>query len=176
MAAMPQDTTFRDPEHGGKSVPLSEDVQRKPTGTTAMGDPYTGDEMSMLGGFPLPGVPGAAISGSGVQPLVDLANQQAEAAAESSGEGETPEGEEGMMINAAKGAMVPHDPMGGFAEGADMPGEPSKGYEQPKPSRKPKFEEGGFNVMDPRDFLTMLRDERKAKNSQRKAPGPRKNK
>ena len=30
--------------------------------------------------------------------------------------------------------------------------------------------------MDPRDFLTMLRDERKAKNSQRQAPGPRKNK
>ena len=172
MAAMPQDTTFRDPEHGGKSVPLSEDVQRKPTGTTAMGDPYTGDEASMFG-F---GVPGAPISGSGVQPLIDLANQQAEAAAESSGEGETPEGEEGMMINAAKGAMVPHDPMGGFADGADMPGEPSKGYERPKPSRKPKFEEGGFNVMDPRDFLTMLRDERQAKNAQRKAPGPRKNK
>ena len=42
---LPPDTTFRDPEHGGKSVPLSEDVQRKPTGTTAMGDPYTGDEL-----------------------------------------------------------------------------------------------------------------------------------
>ena len=44
-ADLPPDTTFRDPEHGGKSVPLSEDVQRKPTGTTAMGDPYTGDEL-----------------------------------------------------------------------------------------------------------------------------------
>ena len=179
MEAMPPDTTFRDPEHGGKSVPLSEDVQRKPTGTTAMGDPYTGDEQGFFS------IPGAPISGSGVQPLVDLANQQAEAyaaaaaaAADTSGEGDTevPEGEEGMMINAAKGAMVPHDPMGGFADGADMPGEPKKGYERPKPSRKPKFEEGGFNVMDPRDFLTMLRDERKAKNSQRQAPGPRKNK
>lgn len=167
--SLPPDTTFRDPEHGGKSVPLSEDVQRKPTGTTAMGDPYTGDEQGFFS------IPGAAISGSGVQPLIDLANQQAEAA-DTSGEGEPPTGEEGMMINAAKGAMVPHDPMGGFDDGADMPGEPTKGYERPKPSRKPKFEEGGFNVMDPRDFLTMLRDERKAKNSQRQAPGPRKNK
>ena len=173
MAALPPDTTFRDPEHGAKSVPLSEDVQRKPTGTTAMGDPYTADEAQYMG-IPI-GSPGAAISGSGVQPLIDLANQQAEAA-DASGEGETATGEEGMMINAAKGAMVPHDPMGGFDDGADMPGEPTKGYERPKPSRKPKFEEGGFNVMDPRDFLTMLRDERKAKNSQRQAPGPRKNK
>jgi len=171
MAALPPDTTFRDPEHGAKSVPLSEDVQRKPTGTTAMGDPYTGDEAQYMG-IPI-GTPGAVISGSGVQPLIDLANQQAEAADAS---GEVQEGEEGMMINAAKGAMVPHDPMGGFDDGADMPGEPTKGYERPKPSRKPKFEEGGFNVMDPRDFLTMLRDERKAKNSQRQAPGPRKNK
>jgi len=185
MAAIPPDTTFRDPEHGAKAVPLSDDVQRKPTGTTAMGDPYTGDESF---GY-TPGTPGAAISigGTQINPNdimigginVDLGGgtiptdvQSGDLLDDLSGQN----GEQGMMINAAKGAMVPHDPMGGFADGADMPGEPSKGYERPKPSRKPKFEEGGFNVMDPRDFLTMLRDERQAKNAQRKAPGPRKNK
>ena len=177
MAALPPDTTFRDPEHGAKSVPLSEDVQRKPTGTTAMGDPYTGDE-SFGSQF---GTPGAAISigGTQINPNdITIGGQSFDLGSFDDGtsDGEVPEGEEGMMINAAKGAMVPHDPMGGFADGADMPGEPSKGYERPKPSRKPKFEEGGFNVMDPRDFLTMLRDERQAKNAQRKAPGPRKNK
>ena len=175
--SLPPDTTFRDPEHGAKSVPLSEDVQRKPTGTTAMGDPYTGDESF---GAQL-GTPGAAISigGTQINPNdVMIGGQSYDLGSFDDGtsDGEVQEGEEGMMINAAKGAMVPHDPMGGFDDGADMPGEPTKGYEQPKPSRKPKFEEGGFNVMDPRDFLTMLRDERKAKNSQRQAPGPRKNK
>ena len=35
------------------------------------------------------------------------------------------------MINAAKGAMVPHDPMGGFDDGADMPGEPTKDTSDP---------------------------------------------
>lgn len=177
MAAIPPDTTFRDPEHGAKAVPLSEDVQRKPTGTTAMGDPYTGDE-SFGSQF---GTPGAAISigGTQINPNdITIGGQSYDLGAFDDGttDGEVQEGEQGMMFTAAKGAMVPHDPMGGFADGADMPGEPSKGYERPKPSRKPKFEEGGFNVMDPRDFLTMLRDERQAKNAQRKAPGPRKNK
>ena len=145
-----------------------------------MGDPYTGDESF---GAQL-GTPGAAISIGGTQinpndvmiggQSIDLGDFVPDNLGDSVDTEAS--GEEGMMINAAKGAMVPHDPMGGFAEGADMPGEPTQGYERPKPSRKPKFEEGGFNVMDPRDFLTMLRDERKAKNSQRKAPGPRKNK
>ena len=181
MAALPPDTTFRDPEHGGKSTPLSEDVQRKPTGTTAMGDPYTGDEPGAMGAM---GTPGAAISMGGTQinpndimiggNFYDLGSGFGDGT--SDGEGDIQEGEQGMMFTAAKGAMVPHDPMGGFADGADMPGEPTEGYGRPRPSRKAKFEEGGFNVMDPRDFLTMLRDERKAKNAQRKASGPRKNK
>ena len=149
-------STFRDPEHGAKSQSMAADVQRKPTGTTAMGDPFTADQ----GIF---GTPGQSLSIAGENPFVS------DGLAEAGAEGDIQEGEQGMMFTAEKGAMVPHDPMSAFESGADMPGEVSHGDRKPQPSRKPKFEEGGFNVMDPRDFLTMLRDERKAK-------APRKNK
>ncbi len=124
----PHATTFRDPEHGAKSQPMSADVERKPTGTTAMGDPFTADQ----GIF---GLPGQALSISGENPFVS------DGLADAGAEGEVQSGEEGMMFTAAKGAMVPHDPMGGFADGADMPGEVSKNESRPAPARKPRFEE-----------------------------------
>jgi len=139
-AAAGRSGTFRDPEHGGPSMPLAADVERKFTGTTVTGDPYTADQPTITPGViesytvttdddgvqtqtanygdPTidPGTPGATISGSGADPLQT--------------------GEEGMMLKkkdmkAEKGMMMK------------------------------KFHEGGFSVMDPADFVKMLRDNRK---------------
>ena len=139
-AAATSSGTFRDPEHGSPSMPLAADVERKFTGTTAMGDPYTADQATLVPGQITgynvveqedgsvlqeaiysdptfdPGTEGATVSGSGDEPLQT--------------------GEQGMMLQkrdmkAEKGAMMK------------------------------KFKEGGFSVMDPADFVQMLRDNRK---------------
>ena len=139
-AAATSSGTFRDPEHGSPAMPLAADVERNFTGTTAMGDPYTGDQATItpgqITGYNVieqedgsvfqeavysdptidPGTPGATVSGSGDDPLQT--------------------GEQGMMLQkrdtkAEKGAMMK------------------------------KFKEGGFSVMDPADFVSMLRDNRK---------------
>lgn len=139
-AAAGRSDTFRDPEHGSPSMPLAADVERKFSGTTAMGDPYTADQPITIPGsiqsytvtnnedgtqtqtanysddVELPGIEGATVSGSGADPLQT--------------------GEEGMMLKrkdmkAEKGMMMK------------------------------KFKEGGFSVMDPADFVSMLRDNRK---------------
>ena len=162
-------STFRDPEHGAKSQSMAADVQRKPTGTTAMGDPYTADATTSFMGVPVPGTPGAPLTIGGESAFVS------DGLADAGAEGDIQEGEQGMMFTAEKGAVVPHDAMSGFGQDVDMPGNVSRNESRPKPARKPKFEEGGFNVMDPRDFLMMLRDERKAKGS-KQGKAPRKNK
>lgn len=140
-AAASRSGTFRDPEHGGPSMPLAADVERNFTGTTATGDPYTADQPTTIPGqiesytvttdeetgvqtqtanysedIELPGIESAAVSGSGT--------------------GGFPTGEQGMMVKkkemkAEKGMMMK------------------------------KFKEGGFSVMDPADFVRMLRDNRK---------------
>ena len=117
-------STFRDPEHGAKSQSMAADVQRKPTGTTAMGDPYTADAATSFMGVPIPGTPGAPLTIGGESAFVS------DGLADAGAEGDIQEGEQGMMFTAEKGAVVPHDPMGGFADGADMPGtrtEPREG-------------------------------------------------
>ena len=43
-AAANRSGTFRDPEHGGPSMPLASDVKRDFTGTTSMGDPFTAQQ------------------------------------------------------------------------------------------------------------------------------------
>lgn len=140
-AAANSSGTFRDPEHGSPSMPLAADVERKFTGTTAMGDPYTADQATLtpgqITGYNVieqadgsvfqeavysdptltPGEESAAVSGSGGDPLLQT-------------------GEQGMMLQkrnmkAEKGAMMK------------------------------KYKEGGFSVMDPVDFVAMLRDNRK---------------
>ena len=43
-AAANRSGTFRDPEHGGPSMPLASDVKRDFTGTTSMGAPFTAQQ------------------------------------------------------------------------------------------------------------------------------------
>ena len=139
-AAATSSGTFRDPEHGSPSMPLASDVERKFTGTTAMGDPYTADEATLVPGQ----ITGYNVieqdDGSVFQEAVysDTTIDPGEEAADVSGSGEDPlqTGEQGMMLQkrnmkAEKGAMMK------------------------------KFKEGGFSVMDPVDFVAMLRDNRK---------------
>ena len=141
-AAATSSGTFRDPEHGSPSMPLAADVERNFTGTTAMGDPYTADQATITPGQ----ITGYNVitdpeDGSVFQEAVysDPEIDPGTAGATVSGSGEDPllqTGEQGMMLQkrnmkAEKGAMMK------------------------------KFKEGGFSVMDPADFVQMLRDNRK---------------
>ena len=139
-AAATSSGTFRDPEHGSPSMPLASDVERNFTGTTAMGDPYTADQPTITPGV----IEGYNVIDDGEgnvfqeavysDPTIDPGTEGATV----SGSGEEPlqTGEQGMMLQkrnmkAEKGAMMK------------------------------KFKEGGFSVMDPVDFVAMLRDNRK---------------
>ena len=139
-AAATSSGTFRDPEHGSPSMPLASDVERNFTGTTAMGDPYTADQPTITPGV----IEGYDVIDDGEgnvfqeavysDPTIDPGTEGATV----SGSGEEPlqTGEQGMMLQkrnmkAEKGAMMK------------------------------KFKEGGFSVMDPVDFVAMLRDNRK---------------
>ena len=139
-AAATSSGTFRDPEHGSPSMPLAADVERNFTGTTAMGDPYTADQPTITPGV----IEGYNVIDDGEgnvfqeavysDPTIDPGTEGATV----SGSGEEPlqTGEQGMMLQkrnmkAEKGAMMK------------------------------KFKEGGFSVMDPVDFVAMLRDNRK---------------
>ena len=139
-AAATSSGTFRDPEHGSPSMPLAADVERNFTGTTAMGDPYTADTPTTIPGQ----ITGYNVveqdDGSVFQEAVYSDDIElpgiGSADVSGSGTGGLQTGEEGMMLQkrnmkAEKGMMMK------------------------------KFKEGGFSVMDPADFVQMLRDNRK---------------
>jgi hypothetical protein len=139
-AAAGRSDTFRDPEHGSPSMPLAADVERNFTGTTAMGDPYTADQPITIPGS----IQSYTVTTNDDGTQTQTANYSDDVelpgieGADISGSGAGPlqTGEEGMMLKrkdmkAEKGMMMK------------------------------KFKEGGFSVMDPADFVAMLRDNRK---------------
>ena len=146
-AAAGKSDTFRDPEHGSPSMPLAADVERNFTGTTAMGDPYTADQATITPGV----ITGynvitneetgevfqeAVYSDPTIDPGTPGATIDASGDEEIGGQDPVQTGEQGMMLQkrnmkAEKGAMMK------------------------------KYKEGGFSVMDPVDFVAMLRDNRK---------------
>jgi hypothetical protein len=147
-------STFRDPEHGAKSEPLAGEVSRKQTGTTVMGDPYTaqqtvqtGTEMQQVGTGQYEYTYDADGNIIGFTELTEdvevptFGTEDAPSATISgSGAGPLQTGEEGMML-AKRGAKTPSYKGGG------------------KMMRT--FEQGGFGVMDPVDFVRMIKDSRK---------------
>jgi len=148
-AAKKRGDTFREPEHGGPSMPLAADVERNFTGTTAMGDPYTATQ-DVIGdittttpgqflGYNAPDEEGfqEAVYADDVTTTVQGVIDTEEApSAEVSGSGSDPlqTGEQGMML---------------------------KKKDMRKGGSMQEFESGGFSVMDPADFVRMLRDNRK---------------
>jgi len=148
-AAKKRGDTFREPEHGGPSMPLAADVERNFTGTTAMGDPYTAtvditEEVSttsqgQLLGYNAPddeGFQEAVYADDIVTTTTEVIGQEEDPSAEVSGSGSDPlqTGEQGMMLKKKN-----------MRKGGSMQ----------------EFESGGFSVMDPADFVRMLRDNRK---------------
>jgi len=152
-AAKKRGDTFREPEHGGPSMPLAADVERNFTGTTAMGDPYTatqdviGDiEVTTPGQltgyetvFDADGNPTgqtAIYADDTTETVQGVIGSEEAPSAEVSGSGSDPlqTGEQGMMLKKKN-----------MRKGGSMQ----------------EFESGGFSVMDPADFVRMLRDNRK---------------
>ena len=147
-------STFRDPEHGAKSEPLAGEVSRKQTGTTVMGDPYTaqqtvqtGTETQQVGTGQYEytyDADGNIIGFTELMEDVEVPTFETgdapSAEISGSGTGGFQTGEEGMML-AKRGAKTPSYKGGG------------------KMMRT--FEQGGFGVMDPVDFVRMIKDSRK---------------
>jgi len=149
-AAKKRGDTFREPEHGGPSMPLAADVERNFTGTTAMGDPYTatqdvtGDITTTTPGeflgYNAPddetGFQEAVYADDVTTTVEGVIGTEEAPSAEVSGSGSDPlqTGEQGMML---------------------------KKKDMRKGGSMQEFESGGFSVMDPADFVRMLRDNRK---------------
>ena len=144
-------STRREPEHGAKSEPLAGEVSRKQTGTTVMGDPYTatqtvqtGTETQTVGTGQYEYTYDEDGNITGFNELTDdievptFGTEDAPSAGISgSGTGGFQTGEEGMMLAKRKPK---------YRKGGEM---------------MRSYEEGGFGVMDPVDFVRMVKDSRK---------------
>jgi len=151
-AAQAMGDTFRDPEHGEKSMPLAAEVNRKQTGTTAMGDPFTAQNAVQTGyqqqivGYETvfdettgEAIGQTAIYGDSSIPTFDYED--------ATGAGVTIGGEDPFVQSGAQGMQLQGD-----RATSPAPTKPNTSMEA--------FNAGQFSVMDPVDFVRMLRDNR----------------
>lgn len=139
-AAAGRSDTFRDPEHGSPAMPLAADVERNFTGTTAMGDPYTADQATFTPG---------QIQGYNVIEQEDGSVFQEAVYSDPTIDPGTP------------GATISGSGTGGFQTGEEGMMLQKRDMKAEKGMMMKQFKEGGFSVMDPADFVSMLRDNRK---------------
>lgn len=153
-AAANRSGTFRDPEHGGPSMPLASDVKRDFTGTTSMGDPFTAQQ-DVIGDITTV-TPGQL---EGYNVVEDEDGNIFQEAVYGDDVTTTVQGVIGQ--EDAEGAEVSGSGVGGFQSGEKGMMVQKKDMKAEHGAMMKKFKEGGMSVMDPVDFVAMLRDNRK---------------